>query len=89
MKTFDEVKAKWLKDPVIKAEYDALGFKYDLISAIIDQRTKKGLSQKDVAEKIGTMQSAIARFESGSHNPTLLFVKKLADALDVKIIVKT
>lgn len=88
MKTLEELNAKWMKDPKFVAEYHALDFTYNLINAVIDQRIKKGLTQKEVAKKIGTMQSAIARFESGKHNATLTFVQKLADELGVTITVK-
>ena len=85
MKTFDEILKKWLEDPEFKSGYDSLGLKYGLIRAIIEGRTKKGLTQKKLAQKIGTKQSSIARFESGTYNPTISFVKKLADALGVTI----
>lgn len=82
---YSTLKRKWLKDPEFKKAYDDLELEFVLIEAILDQRTKKGLTQKKLAEKIGTKQSAIARFESGRANPTLSFIKKLSDALDVKL----
>ncbi|MEK7390580.1 MAG: helix-turn-helix transcriptional regulator [Patescibacteria group bacterium] len=88
IKTFAEIKKEWLKDPKVKKEYDNLRLEYALVGAIIEKRVKKGLTQKDLAQKIGTKQSSIARFESGGYNPTLLFVKKLADALGVTISVR-
>ncbi|MEK7117337.1 MAG: helix-turn-helix transcriptional regulator, partial [Patescibacteria group bacterium] len=58
---------------------------FSLIRAIIDARIKKGVTQKILAERMGTKQSSIARFESGTYNPTLAFVQKLINALNVKI----
>ena len=88
MKTFREIEKEWLKDPEFRKACDNHQLEYSLICAIIDERIKKGLTQKELAKKIGTKQSSIARFESGAYNPTLLFVKKLADALGVTITVK-
>lgn len=87
-KSFDETKEKWLKDPVVKKAYDDLELEFALISAMIDYRIKKGITQKQLAEKIGTKQSSIARFESGNYNPTLAFVQKIAHAVGAKIEVR-
>jgi len=80
----------WMKEPAYRKEYDALEWKYQLIGALIDARTKRGFSQEKLAKKIGTKQSAISRFESGTGNPTVEFVQKLADALGLqfKIVVQ-
>ena len=76
-----------MKDPVFKKEYDNLEPEFQLINAIVKQRIVKGITQKQLAEKVGTRQSSIARFESGTYNPTLAFVKKLTDVLGVKIYI--
>jgi ribosome-binding protein aMBF1 (putative translation factor) len=88
MKIHKQFHGELLKDPEYKKAYDSLELEFKLIEAIIEQRIKKGLTQKQLAEKIGTKQSAIARFESGTYNPTLSFLKKLAQALGVTITVK-
>jgi transcriptional regulator with XRE-family HTH domain len=46
---------------------------------------QKGLSQGELAEKIGTKQSASSRLESGKYNPSLSFLHKVADALDTTL----
>lgn len=83
--TFAETKTKWMKNPEFKKAYEALNPEFALIRAILNSRTKKGITQKQLAEMVGTKQSSIARFESGNYNPTFAFVKKLADALGAKI----
>jgi len=80
--SFTNFKKELLKNPKIKAEYNRLGPEYDIIEAIIRQRIKKGLTQKQLAKKIGTKQSALSRLESGNYNPSLSFLKKVATALD-------
>ncbi len=85
MKTFRQFKKESLGRPGVKKAYEDLELEFRLIRAIIDQRLKKGVTQKELAEKVGTKQSAIARFESGNANPTLSFVQKLSTALNLKI----
>lgn len=76
---------KAMQDPKIKAEYDRLGPEYEIIEAIIKKRIEKNISQKQLAEKMGTKQSALSRLESGNYNPSLAFLKKVATALDAKL----
>ncbi len=74
-----------MKDKSYKKAYNELEFEFSLIRAIIDARLKKGITQKEIAKRMGTKQSSIARFESGKYNPTLAFVQKLANAVGTKI----
>jgi ribosome-binding protein aMBF1 (putative translation factor) len=85
--SFREHRAELMKKPAFKNAYDELEFEFQLIRAVIDARINKGVTQKKLAEKMGTKQSAIARFESGRANPTLDFLKKLSRVLDVKLTV--
>jgi ribosome-binding protein aMBF1 (putative translation factor) len=90
MKHWDEwgkVKKELLSDPEVKKEYDRLAPEYAVISQLIEIRAKKGLTQKALAKKLGTKQSAIARLESGNGNPTLLFLQKTAKALGRKLTI--
>lgn len=83
--TFEALKKKWMKDPEFKKGYEELNREFAVIRAVMDQRIKKGITQKQLAEKIGTKQSAISRFEGGESNPRFNFLKKLAKALDLKL----
>lgn len=85
---FSKFKKEMLKDPEIKAAYDALEPEYAVIRAILEARMKKGLTQKELARKVGTKQSAISRIETGVGNPSLQFLKKLAAALDAKLQIR-
>jgi len=67
-----------LKDPKLRAEYDKLQPQF----AILRARIEKRLTQKELAQKIGTKQSVISRLESGRANPSVAFLKKLAQALN-------
>ena len=50
-------------------------------------REKRGLSQRELAERLGTTQSAVARLEAGNVSPSLPTLDKLADALGVELVV--
>ena len=82
---FDMFKAELLKNPKIKAEYDALAPEYELIEQLITARAEKNMTQKQLAEKIGTKQSNIARLESGNYNPSFKFLQRVAGALNKKL----
>lgn len=85
MKTFRSHLNEMLKDPEFKKEYDALEPEFALIRQSIEKRIQKELSQADLAKKMGTKQSAISRFESGSYHPTMNFMNKVATALGLKL----
>lgn len=87
MKNFNTLKKKLLKDPEFKREYDALGPQFALVEKLIEKRLERGMTQAALAKKMGTKQSAIARLESGSYNPTIAFLEKVAKALDAHVMV--
>ncbi len=82
---FEDVLARALKDPEVKKGYDALELEFSIIEQVIRKRLAKGLSQKQLAEKIGTKQSAIARLEGGNTNPSVAFLEKVSKALGSKL----
>lgn len=87
MKSFSTLKKKWLKDPAVRKEYDKLGSEFALAEMIIEKRIQRGMTQAQLAKKIGTKQSAIARLESGSYNPSIEFLNKVAVALNARLAV--
>lgn len=79
---FKEYKAKMFAErPGVKEGYDALAPQYEIIRAEIESRRAIGMTQKQLAEKTGTAQANISRFESGTYNPSLAFLQKMADSL--------
>ena len=71
---FNDYKAKIFSErPDVKEEYEALGPQYEIICAEIKCRKALGITQKELAERMGTAQANISRFESGSYNPSLAF----------------
>lgn len=79
---FEEFRGEQLKDPELRKEYEALEEEFTLAKEVIDLRREMNLTQRELAEQIGTSQPAIARIESGSYrNLSLAFLRRLADAL--------
>lgn len=83
--SFEDFLKKSLKDPEVKAEYDRLEPEFAIIRSIIKKRIEKKMSQKQLAAKMGTQQSALSRLESGTYNPSLAFLKKVSAALGGKL----
>ncbi len=81
MLTLKEFSNKLFSDPKVKAEYDRLKPEYDLIRQLIKKRIKKGMSQSDVAKKLGTKQASVSRIESGSNRTSFERYAQYADAL--------
>ncbi len=84
----EDVKRELLQSTEVKEEYDKLKVLYDIKREIIKLRLEKGLSQKDLAERVGTKQSAISRLENGEYNPSIEFLSKVANALGKELNVK-
>jgi len=74
-----------LKDPEIRAEWEAMGPEFAIVQAIIDARKKAGLSQKQLSERTGIAQGDISRLENGNANPSLNTLKRLAAAMDMTL----
>ena len=64
--------------PEVKEAYDMLAPQYEIICAEIECRRAIGMTQKELAQQIGTAQSNISCFESGNYNPSLAFLQKMA-----------
>jgi transcriptional regulator with XRE-family HTH domain len=71
----------------VLAEYDATDGKLNFVQQMIDLRLKKGLSQRQLAELVGTHQPSISRLEAGRIG-SLSFLQKVASALDASIEIR-
>lgn len=81
---FETWEKRVLEDSKLRAEYAKLQPEFALIRA----RIEKGLTQEDLAKRIGTKQSVISRLESGKRNPSIAFLQKLAQALNSYLEIK-
>jgi len=80
-----KAKKQLLKDPELVIELEHNETEYQLISEIMQARIDQKITQKELAERIGTKQSNISRLESGNYNPSLEFIEKVATALGKKV----
>ena len=90
MLTHKQMRTKALASADVKAEFEKLSDEFALLDEFLKARAAQGLTQAQVAEKIGTTQSAVARMESGSgkHSPSLATLAKYAEALGCKLEVR-
>lgn len=85
MTDFKDFLAEQLKDPEIRAEYDALEPEFSLMQAMIDARKSSGLTQKQLSERTGIAQSDISKLESGNSNPSLRTLERLAKGMGMRV----
>ena len=85
---YDEFEAELLKKPEIRKEYEALKPKYDMVRILIQRRSKLGMSQTELARRIGARQPAISRLEKGDSNTTLSTLFRVTEALGLDISLK-
>ena len=88
MKTLKQMKAELLAEPAVKAEYDALADEFAIAHELIAARARAGLSQAEVAQRMGTTQSVVARLESGRRPPSLRTVQRYAQAVGGRAVVR-
>lgn len=83
-------KARALARPEVRREYARLGDEFAFLDEILKARAAAGLSQAEVAKRIGTTQSAVARLESagGGHSPSIITLQRYASALGCKLQVR-
>lgn len=86
--TFQDHLKESLKDPKFKKAWKKSQVEYDLASALIKKRLSKKISQRSLAKKINTTQAVISRIETMSANPSLFLLKRLANALDSKLVLR-
>lgn len=85
----DAFLAKARKREGFAAAYDALALEYQVIQQLLRARTRAGLTQDVVAERMGTTKSAVSRLETaGKHAPSLSTLKRYAQAVGCELQIK-
>ncbi len=82
---FKKLKAEWMKDAGFRAEYDRLKPEFALALALIKAREKAGMTQAQVARRMGTTQSVVARIEGAQNPPNLKTLERYAQAVGRRI----
>ena len=79
-RTADELHKKWMKNPEYRREYAALEEEFLLTAALIEARSRAGLTQEQVAQRMNTTQAVVARLEGGGSKPSTRTLEKYAEA---------
>jgi DNA-binding XRE family transcriptional regulator len=89
VKTHRQMVTEWKRDPEFKAAYNELETEYVLLRELLQARQRAGLTQAEVAKKMGTKAPAITRLETAlsdnRQSPTLSTLKKYAHAVGCKL----
>ena len=87
MARISDLHKKWMKEPKYKKAYDALEEEFVLASTVMDVRSRAGLTQEELARKMGTTQPVVARLESGRSRPSMRTLERLADATGSRLLI--
>ena len=88
MKTLNTLKAELLARPDTRTEYEAQADEFAVARELIAARTQAGLTQADVAERMGTTQSTVARLEGGKALPSMRSLQRYAQAVGCRAVVR-
>ena len=87
MTRISELHKQWLNDPKYRKSYDALREEFALARAVIEARKSAGLTQQQLARKMGTTQPVVARLEAGNARPSLRTLERLANATGSRLVI--
>jgi len=85
MTTIDALHAEWMGKAEYREAYDALDEEFALAAAMIEARAKAGLTQEQVAQRMNTTQTVVARLESGRSKPSTRTLERFADATGARL----
>src|SRR2546421_12382254 len=92
MLTHEEMVKKMLDEPAVRAEYDAHAEEFALLDELLRARQRAGLTQAEVAAKMGTKPPAVARLESGGgsqrHSPSIATLRRYAEAVGCRLEIR-
>ena len=87
MARISDMHKKWMKEPKYRKAYEALEEEFALASAVMDVRNPAGLTQEELARKMGTTQPVVARLESGRTRPSMRTLERLAKATGSRLLI--
>jgi predicted transcriptional regulator len=92
MRTHKQMVKKMLEKPAVKAEYDAQAEEFALLDELLRARRHAGLTQAEVATRMGTKTPAVARLEAGGgskrHSPSIATLRKYAEAVGCRLEIR-
>lgn len=88
MARISDMHKKWVKEPKYRKAYEALDEEFVLASAVIETRSRAGLTQQQLARRMGTTQPVVARLESGRTRPSMRTLERLAEATGSRLLIR-
>jgi ribosome-binding protein aMBF1 (putative translation factor) len=88
MARISEMHKRWMKEPKYRKAYEALEDEFAVAKAVIAARNRAGLTQRELARKMGTTQPVVARMEGGRIQPSLRTLQRLAQATGSKLTIR-
>jgi ribosome-binding protein aMBF1 (putative translation factor) len=88
MTRVNELHQKWMKSPAYRKAHEDLEPEFELARILIGARVRAGLTQEELAEKMDTSQSVIARLESGRSRPSTKTLERVAEATGTKLRIR-
>lgn len=85
---WEQVRKELMSNPKVKKAYEDLQPEFAIVQALIDARVKKKISQEELAKRMGTGQAVISRLENANASPSMSLIRRLADALNLKVELK-
>lgn len=85
MAKLKDLKERFMKDPAFREEYSRADEEYALVEALVRARAAANLTQSELAARIGTTQSAIARLEGGRLSPSVRTLRRYAEATGMRL----
>lgn len=87
MTRISDLQRKWLDDESYKKEYESLEAEFALARTVIKARSRAGLTQEELAKKMGTTQPVVARLESGRTQPSIRTLETFAKATGTRLLI--
>jgi len=85
---FQTLRRRWMRDPSFRAEYERIGPEMELAFTLAEARRKAGLTQSELAARMGTSQAAVARIEGGRGAPKWSTIERYARAVGARPVVR-
>jgi ribosome-binding protein aMBF1 (putative translation factor) len=88
MSTLEELHERWSRDADYREAYERLGPEFEIAGALIEARRSAGFTQAELAARMKTTQSAVARLESGRIPPSTRTLEKVAKATGTRLRIR-
>ena len=86
--SFETLRRRWMRDPKFRAEYERIGPDMELAFTLAEARRKVGLTQAQLASRMGTSRAAVARIESGRGAPKWSTIERYARAVGARPVLR-